>query len=39
MDWMVKLRIGGTGMVALKVMDSTGVTDSDSLPVGNLPYT
>jgi hypothetical protein len=38
-EWSVTVRVGGTGMVALKMKDSAGVTDSDDLAVGNVPYT
>ncbi|MFN7621602.1 MAG: hypothetical protein ACK5RS_00485, partial [Acidobacteriota bacterium] len=35
-DWTIRVRVGGTGMVALMMMSSTGVQDSDGNPVGNL---
>jgi hypothetical protein len=38
-DWTVTVRVGGTGMVALRMKDSTGVTDSETNAVGGLPYT
>ncbi|NBO64006.1 MAG: hypothetical protein EBU88_03995 [Acidobacteria bacterium] len=37
--YTVTVRVGGTGRVALKMNNSTGVQDSDSNPVGNLAFT
>jgi len=35
-DWTIRVRVGGTGTVALMMMSSTGVQDSDGNPVGNM---
>ncbi|MFZ4629570.1 MAG: beta strand repeat-containing protein, partial [Blastocatellia bacterium] len=39
MDWRVTVRVGGTGMVALRMKDSTGVRDTENHPLLSLPYT
>ena len=39
MDWRVTVKIGGTGMVALRMKDSNGVRDTENHPLLSLPYT